>query len=97
MYHLQKSKAVPGLTLFGFYFLLVFVAATIPAGIYAKVHYGAILADVDWLHGSAGALLTMTNLFIVIGLRRALKEARSGGQDGGACVGGGAVDGGGDK
>ena len=36
LYHLTKSKQAPKLTLFGFYFLLVFVFATIPAGIYAK-------------------------------------------------------------
>ena len=36
LYHLQKSKKAPGLMLFGFYFLLVFVFATIPAGIYGE-------------------------------------------------------------
>lgn len=75
LFHLHRSRATPKLTLFGFYFLLVFVFATIPAGIYAKVHYGKILADVDWLHGGAESLLTLTNLFIVIGLRQALREA----------------------
>lgn len=30
----------------------------------AKVHYGTILANVDWLHGSAESFLTLTNLFI---------------------------------
>ena len=33
LYFLTKSKQAPGLLLFGFYFLLVFVFATIPAGI----------------------------------------------------------------
>lgn len=75
LFHLHRSRATPKLTLFGFYFLLVFVFATIPAGIYAKTHYGKILADVDWLHGSAESLLTLTNLFVVIGLRQALREA----------------------
>ena len=36
LYHLTRSKKAPGLTLFGFYFLLVFVAATIPAGVYGE-------------------------------------------------------------
>lgn len=36
LYHLTKSKKAPPLTLFGFYFLLVFVFGTIPAGIYGK-------------------------------------------------------------
>ena len=47
-----------------FYFLLVFVFGTIPAGLYAKQHYNSILANVDYLHGSAESLLTITNLLI---------------------------------
>lgn len=35
----------------------------------AKKVYGAALANVDWLHGSAEFLLTLTNLFIVLGMR----------------------------
>ncbi len=34
LYYLTKSGKVPKVTVFGFYFLLVFVGATIPAGIY---------------------------------------------------------------
>ena len=30
----------------------------------AKLKYGTILANVDWLHGSAESFLTVTNLFI---------------------------------
>ncbi|KAH9310307.1 hypothetical protein KI387_044712 [Taxus chinensis] len=77
LYYITKSKSAPTLTLFGFYFLLAFVGATIPAGIYAKIHYGTSLSNVDWLHGSAESLLTLTNLFIVLGLRRALREEES--------------------
>ncbi|KAK2647230.1 hypothetical protein Ddye_022425 [Dipteronia dyeriana] len=76
LYFITKSKSAPNLTLFGFYFLLAFVGATIPAGIYAKVHYGTSLSNVDWLHGGAESLLTLTNLFIVLGLRQALRRAR---------------------
>ncbi|KAJ6825831.1 uncharacterized protein M6B38_376985 [Iris pallida] len=74
LYFITKSKTAPKVTLFGFYFLLAFVGATIPAGIYAKVHYGTSLANVDWLHGSAESLLTLTNLIIVLGLRDALRK-----------------------
>ncbi|CAH1451543.1 unnamed protein product [Lactuca virosa] len=74
LYFITRSNSAPKLTLFGFYFLLAFVGATIPAGIYAKVHYGTSLSNVDWLHGGAESLLTLTNLFIVIGLRQALKK-----------------------
>lgn len=75
LYYLTKTDKVPKLSLFGFYFLLVFVGATIPAGIYAKVHYGTSLANVDWLHGPAESLLTITNLLIVLGLRQGIREA----------------------
>ncbi|KAI5078316.1 hypothetical protein GOP47_0005987 [Adiantum capillus-veneris] len=74
LYHITRSNSSPKLTLFGFYFLLAFVAATIPAGIYAKLKYGTSLANVDWLHGGAESLLTLTNLFIVLGLRKAVRE-----------------------
>eukprot|EP00252_Welwitschia_mirabilis_P007372 TRINITY_DN1864_c0_g1_i1.p1 TRINITY_DN1864_c0_g1~~TRINITY_DN1864_c0_g1_i1.p1 ORF type:complete len:194 (-),score=21.69 TRINITY_DN1864_c0_g1_i1:280-861(-) len=77
LYFMTKSSTAPKLTLFGFYFLLAFVGATIPAGIYAKIHYGTSLSNVDWLHGSAESLLTLTNLFIVLGLRKQLREMSS--------------------
>ncbi|XP_043713904.1 uncharacterized protein LOC122662352 [Telopea speciosissima] len=76
LYFITKSNSAPKLTLFGFYFLLIFVGATIPAGIYAKVHYGTSLSNVDWLHGGAESLLTLTNLFIVMGLREALRKTK---------------------
>lgn len=41
----------------------------------AKVHYGTSLSNVDWLHGGAESLLTLTNIFIVLGLRQALRKA----------------------
>lgn len=41
----------------------------------AKVQYGTSLSNVDWLHGGAESLLTLTNLFIVLGLRGALKKS----------------------
>jgi hypothetical protein len=49
LYFLTRSGQTPRTVLFGFYFLLAFVGATIPAGIYAKTHYGTSLANVDWL------------------------------------------------
>ncbi|KAK9868172.1 hypothetical protein WJX84_009320 [Apatococcus fuscideae] len=76
LYFLTKSKQAPPLLLFGFYFLLVFVFATIPAGIVAKRDYGTILANVDWLHGTAESLLTFTNLFIVFGLRQGFQKVK---------------------
>ena len=65
----RKPTNTPPLASFGFQFLLVFVFATIPAGIVAKIQYGDILANVDWLHGTAEAMLTITNLLIIFGFR----------------------------
>ncbi|MCE2664731.1 MAG: DUF3593 domain-containing protein [Microcystis sp. 53602_E8] len=62
-------------------FLCVFI--TIPAGIYAKIHYGQELANVDWLHGSAEFFLTLSNILVVLGFRQAIlakKETEKGEQ-----------------
>lgn len=72
LWFLTRSQKTPRLALIGFYMLLVFVAVTIPAGIYAKVHYGKALANVDWLHGSAEVFLTLSNILVVLGFRQAI-------------------------
>lgn len=72
LWFLTRSGKTPRLALIGFYFLLVFVAVTIPAGIYAKIHYGESLANVDWLHGSAEFFLTIANILVVLGFRNAI-------------------------
>ena len=74
LWFLTRSGQMPRLALTGFYGTLVFVAVTIPAGIYAQVHYGKSLANVDWLHGGAEFFLTLTNILIVLGFRQAIKE-----------------------
>jgi hypothetical protein len=76
LWFITRSKQMPKLALYGFYGTLVFVAVTIPAGIYAQVHYGESLANVDWLHGSAEAFLTITNILIVLGFRQAIIEKK---------------------
>lgn len=76
LYFLEKDETkTPALSKFGFQFLLVFVFATIPAGIYAKTEYHDILANIDWLHGTAESLLTVTNLFIIFGFRGTRSKA----------------------
>lgn len=77
LWFLTQSKQTPRLALIGFYVLLVFVAVTIPAGIYAKQAYGAELADVDWLHGSAELFLTLSNILVVLGFRQAVVKMRN--------------------
>ena len=80
LYFLQKPESeCPSGALFGFKFLLAFVFGTIPFAIYAKVEYDEILANVDVLHGVAESLLTMTNVFVVLGFRQGLREASEGG------------------
>ena len=76
LWFITKSGQTPRLAMIGFYALLVFVAVTIPAGIYAKQAYGAELANVDWLHGSAELFLTLSNILVVLGFRQAVQQLK---------------------
>jgi hypothetical protein len=76
LWFLTRSGQAPRLALIGFYMTLVFVAVTIPAGIYAKVAYGEQLANVDWLHGSAEFFLTLSNILLVLGFRQGIIKTR---------------------
>jgi hypothetical protein len=76
LWFITRSGQTPRLALIGFYFLLIFVAVTIPAGIYAKIHYGEALANVDWLHGGAEFFLTLSNILVVLGFRQAIIERK---------------------
>jgi hypothetical protein len=77
LWFLTRSRQVPRLALIGFYMTLVFVAVTIPAGIYAQVVYGEALANVDFLHGGAEVFLTLANILVVLGFREAILQQRS--------------------
>lgn len=77
LWFMTRSRQTPRLALMGFYVLLIFVAITIPAGIYARVHYGEELANVDWLHGSAEFFLTLSNILVVLGFRQAVLRHQS--------------------
>lgn len=73
LYFLQfKGNRTPNLGNFGFQFLLVFVLSTIPSGIITRSVYSDSLANCDYLHGGAEALLTITNILIVLGFRSAM-------------------------
>lgn len=74
LWFLTRSRLMPRLALVGFYLTLLFVAVTIPAGLYAKARYGQNLADVDWLHGGAESFLTLANICVVLGFRQALAQ-----------------------
>jgi heme A synthase len=74
LWFLTKSQQTPPLALTGFYVLLIFVAVTIPAGLYAETHYHQALANVDWLHGGAESFLTFSNILVVLGFARAIRK-----------------------
>jgi hypothetical protein len=76
LWFLSRSPQMPRLALYGFYGTLVFVAITIPAGIYAVLHYGKSLADVDWLHGGAEVFLTLSNILLVLGFGQAVRQLK---------------------
>lgn len=76
LWFLTRSGKTPRLALIGFYVLLVFVAITIPAGLYAQQVYGEELANVDWLHGSAESFLTLSNVFVVLGFAGAIAKRK---------------------
>jgi hypothetical protein len=69
----SRVEGFPRLALRGFQMTLLFVAVTIAAAIVAQTVYGHQLADVDPLHGGAEALLTLSNLLVVLGF---LPQAR---------------------
>lgn len=69
-----RGNRIPALGNFGFQFILIFVAATIPAGIITRASYGDSLANVDWLHGGAEALLTAANVCLVLGFKEGLSN-----------------------
>ncbi len=76
LWFITRSGKTPRLALIGFYALLVFVAITIPAGIYAQKVYGETLANVDWLHGSAEVFLTLSNILVVLGFWGAIVKQK---------------------
>lgn len=80
LWFMTKAKITPRLALIGFYLLLVFVVVTIPAGIYAKIHYNEALANIDWLHGGAELFLTISNVFVVFGFSQAILQEKKNNQ-----------------
>ncbi|NJL40918.1 MAG: DUF3593 domain-containing protein [Leptolyngbyaceae cyanobacterium SM1_4_3] len=74
LWFLTRSGQTPRLALIGFYMTLVFVAVTIPVGIYAQVVYGESLANVDFLHGGAESFLTLSNVLVLLGFRQAIRQ-----------------------
>ena len=77
LWFMTKKNDTPKLALIGFYLTLLFVAVTIPAGVYAEFVLHTSLANVDWIHGGAEAFLTLSNITIVIGFAQGIKAVKS--------------------
>jgi hypothetical protein len=77
LFFLTRIPEIPRLALWGFYALLVFVAVTIPAGLYALNHYGTSLANVDPLHGGAEAFLTISNFLVALGFKQGIEKIQN--------------------
>ncbi|MGQ9836566.1 MAG: DUF3593 domain-containing protein [Cyanobacteriota bacterium] len=72
LFFLSRLRQLPRLALVGFWMLLLFVAVTIPAGLYAKQQFGTSLANVDPLHGAAEAFLTLSNILVALGFKQGI-------------------------
>ncbi|NTW56849.1 MAG: DUF3593 domain-containing protein [Chlorobiaceae bacterium] len=68
-----------GLTVAGFWFVVVFISVTVFFMYLATVKRGyASLSHDDLLHGSAESLLTVSNLMIALGAQRRIREFEAG-------------------
>ncbi|AGY60435.1 DUF3593 domain-containing protein [Gloeobacter kilaueensis] len=74
LWYATRSGRFPKLALYGFYGTLVFVAVTIPVGAYCQFVLKQSLSNVDWLHGPAESLLTLSNILVVLGFKQALTQ-----------------------
>ncbi|MFS8820312.1 DUF3593 domain-containing protein [Synechococcus sp. W60.1] len=74
LFFLSRLRRIPRLALVGFWLLLLFVAVSIPAGLYAQMHYGTSLANVDPLHGGAEAFLTLSNILVALGFKQEIDQ-----------------------
>jgi len=72
----KDPEVFSGLTVAGFWFVLVFISVTVVC-MYIAIHvlgYPSLSHD-DFLHGFAESLLTVSNLMIVIGIHKQRKRA----------------------
>ena len=67
LYWIQKSQAIPQISLWGFRLTLLFVGMTIVFAIFAKLLYDSELTDIDPLHGAAESFLTLSDAMVAIG------------------------------
>ncbi len=67
LYWAQKSKSIPKISLWGFRLTLLFVFVTIVLAIVAKLLFEAELTEIDPLHGTAEAFLTISDALVALG------------------------------
>lgn len=73
-----RDKSIfSSLTVFGFWFVLVFIAVTVVCMHFSKLRGYPTLTHDDLLHGLSESLLTISNLLIVIGIQRHRKRFAS--------------------
>ena len=73
LYWAQKSSHIPKISLWGFRLTLLFVLMTIIFEIIAKIVFNDELTNIDPLHGSAEAFLTLSDALVVIGFLKILQ------------------------
>ena len=76
LYWAQKSTSIPRISLLGFRLTLLFVFMTIVFAILASHFYGKDLTDVDPMHGSAEAFLTLSDALVALGFLRIWQAKR---------------------
>uniref|UniRef100_A0A7S0RQZ3 Uncharacterized protein n=1 Tax=Pyramimonas obovata TaxID=1411642 RepID=A0A7S0RQZ3_9CHLO len=77
LWKLQQSR--PQATramVFSFAFVLVFVVISTPVEMYARVHLGKDVADVDPLHFFVQSLIALTNFMIILSFRNEIRRKR---------------------
>tara|TARA_B100000700_G_C14416251_1_gene565995 strand:- start:7 stop:339 length:333 start_codon:yes stop_codon:yes gene_type:complete len=70
----QKSSVIPKISLWGFRLTLLFVFMTIVLAVIAKLVFNDELTNIDSLHGTAEAFLTISDALVLLGFLRILKE-----------------------
>ena len=74
LFYAQKTSYIPKISLLGFRLTLLFVLMTIILAIVAKLLFNDELTNIDGLHGSAEAFLTISDALIAFGFIRALND-----------------------
>lgn len=75
--HRRDRALFSPVTVFGFWFVIVFVGVTIACMHYSKLRGYPTLTHDDLLHGFAESLLTLSNLLIVVGIQQKIKQVKA--------------------